>query len=291
MSKRLPYYQSEPAEYLSGNIMNCTYEAQGVFAIISALYWQRDCALNLPMTIRRIPNSEPFIQELIDEKIIKIDSGAITVNFLKEQHDKASVTKQLHSKNGKKGADKRWGNNSQTIAKPFLNDSEDDSKTIALREDKIREDKIREDKIRVEKIKKNKTLLSEIEISDVQESLKTFFEIAKFFQGIIITNLREKEAPTTHQEKATFDGYVTPIRLMFEKKECTIDDLRDVAIYLKSPQSEFWKKNIQSTESLRKNITRLIMEAREPNKITQKQNQNDILNQASRAARTYNPSI
>lgn len=64
MSKRLPYYQSEPAEYLAGDIMFCSYAAQGVFTIIRALYWQRDCELTLSQVKKRCKGADDLIQEL-----------------------------------------------------------------------------------------------------------------------------------------------------------------------------------------------------------------------------------
>jgi hypothetical protein len=105
-------------------------------------------------------------------------------------------------------------------------------------------------------------LLSEIKISDVEPSLQIYTKIAKVFQETFITNLKEKGASTITQEKATFKNYITPIRLMIENKECTIDDLRDVEKYLSSPQGDFWKSNILSTTTLRKQITKLVMESR-----------------------------
>lgn len=116
----------------------------------------------------------------------------------------------------------------------------------------------------------NKILLSEIEISDVEASLQKFTQIAKVFQETFITNLKEKGAATITQEKATFKNYVNPIRLMIENKECTIDDLRDVESYLSSPRGEFWKSNILSTATLRKQITKLVMEARKTETIKPK---------------------
>jgi len=140
MSKRLPYYQSEPAEYLAGDIMFCSYSAQGVFSIIRALYWQKDCKLTLTQVKRRLNDADEFILELINENIIKVDLDNISITFLDEQFNKAVGKSKANSENGKKGAAKRWANkenHSEIIATPLKNDSE----PIALREDKIKEDK------------------------------------------------------------------------------------------------------------------------------------------------------
>lgn len=145
MSKRLPYFQFEPAEYLAGDIMFCSYSAQGIFNTICALYWQKDCDLKYSQVIKRLGN-EDLINELINEKIIKVENDIIIINFLNEQYLKATEKSRINSSNGSKGALKRWAknsdSNSEIIATPLKNDSE----SIALREDKIKEDKIKDSK-------------------------------------------------------------------------------------------------------------------------------------------------
>lgn len=143
MSKRLPYYQSEPAEYLAGDIMFCSYGAQGVFTIIRALYWQKDCSLTLDQAKRRITNADSYFDELINEKIIKINGNNINITFLDNQFNDASKKSTTNSSNGKKGAEARWGKNSENgeiIATPLIRHSE----SIALREDNIKEEEIKE---------------------------------------------------------------------------------------------------------------------------------------------------
>ena len=141
MSKRLPYFQFEPAEYLAGDIMFCSYAAQGIFNSICALYWQKDCVLNYSQLIKRLGNEE-LICELIHEKIIKVDNDVIIINFLNEQYTKATEKSKTNSTNGSKGAKARWQKdneaNSEIIATPLIRHSE----SIALREDKIKEDNI-----------------------------------------------------------------------------------------------------------------------------------------------------
>jgi hypothetical protein len=112
----------------------------------------------------------------------------------------------------------------------------------------------------------NNKLLSEIEISDVEVSLQTYFIVAKNFQELFIRNLREKSISTVTQERAKFKNYVNPIRLMIENNECTLQDLRDVWSYLSSSKSEFWKKNILSTSKLREQIVKLIFETKKHEK-------------------------
>jgi len=108
----------------------------------------------------------------------------------------------------------------------------------------------------------NKLKILDIDMSFVPEDLTEYLKIAKSYQIVFINNLKQKNAPTKNQENATFENYVTPIRLMIENDKVTVQDLRDVKDYLKGPKSEFWKKNILSTSKLRQQIQKLLMAAR-----------------------------
>jgi len=115
----------------------------------------------------------------------------------------------------------------------------------------------------------NNNFLSEIKISDVEDKLKDYFEIAKAFQGLFIKNLTEKNSSCVNQKNAKFSNYVDPIRLMMTKDEITKEQLTSVFKYLDSPQGEFWKPNILSTTKLREKFQQLIMKANEKSKTGQ----------------------
>jgi uncharacterized protein YihD (DUF1040 family) len=144
MSKRLPYFQFEPAEYLAGDIMFCSYSAQGIFNTICALYWQKDCDLKYSQVIKRLGN-EDLLKELINEKIIKVENDSIIINFLDEQYLKATEKSKVNSSNGSKGALKRWAKNSESNSEIIATPLKIDSESIALREDKIKENEIKID--------------------------------------------------------------------------------------------------------------------------------------------------
>lgn len=194
MSKRLPYYQSEPAEYLTGDIMFCSFAAQGVFSIISALYWQKDCKLTLGQIKRRVPNSEDFIKELIEEGIIKVKEGFINITFLDEQYNKATNKSKTNSSNGKKGAEARWGkkptnseSDGESIATPLNNNSE----SIALREDKIREDKIN-NKNYLNTVLKDRSYI-EITSMQTRSNPDTVIKYLKDFEAHLIRTSEQKQ--------------------------------------------------------------------------------------------------
>jgi hypothetical protein len=103
MSKRLPYFQFEPAQYITKDIQFCSLASQGLFINICAIYWQRDCDLTIEQLKRRF-NEQDLINELIKEKIISIDKDAIVISFLDSQYEVACGTKINRSKAGKKSA-------------------------------------------------------------------------------------------------------------------------------------------------------------------------------------------
>lgn len=212
MSKRLPYFQFEPAEYLAGDIMACSYAAQGMFNNICALYWQKDCELKYSQTIKRFGNEE-LIKELISENIIKSKSDKITINFLNEQYAKATIKSVINSDNGKKGAAKRWQKDSEAIATPLKTDSELDSEIIALREDKIIEDKIKENIIN------NAVFVSEckmsnqwLEVTAMQNKIS--IDIVKIFIDTFESHLIQMQ-----EQKKTVKEYKEHFTHWFKKQD------------------------------------------------------------------------
>lgn len=139
MSKRLPYFQFEPAEWLAGDIMFCSLAAQGLFTTIKALYWQKDCDLSLEQAIKRLKNEELF-EELISEKIIKINYGKITINFLDEQWEKLSEKSKINSKNGSLGGRPKKPIESEKKPNGYVSLSKTETETKALRREEIIED-------------------------------------------------------------------------------------------------------------------------------------------------------
>lgn len=142
MAKELPYFQFEPAQYLSGSIQFCSLPAQGLFANITAIYWQRECSLTLDQLKKRFTCHE-LIQELIDEKILKLKDGSISIKFLDDQYNAIAEISNIRSQNGYKGAKAKWQKDGKTIAPPLNGQKQTDGKHMALRGEEIREDKIR----------------------------------------------------------------------------------------------------------------------------------------------------
>ncbi len=109
----------------------------------------------------------------------------------------------------------------------------------------------------------NNTPLSKIKISDLEDGLVEYFEIARAFQLLFIKNLQESGAPTKHQEGAKFKAYVDPIRLMMLNDGVTKEQLQIVYRFLGGPAGSFWKPNILSTKKLREKFSQLIIKAQQ----------------------------
>tara|TARA_R110002049_G_scaffold199037_1_gene369092 strand:- start:25366 stop:26205 length:840 start_codon:yes stop_codon:yes gene_type:complete len=144
MAKELPYFQFEPAEYLTGDISFCSLSAQGLFTILCSYYWQRSCNITKEQFLRRINNPKEF-QELVDENVIQLQDSSIKIKFLDEQFDKVTKQSKTNSANGSKGGRPRKKKQKETETKPKLNPNE--SETKGIREDKIREEEIKEDEV------------------------------------------------------------------------------------------------------------------------------------------------
>lgn len=155
MAKELPYFQFEPAQYLTGNIQFCSLEAQGLFINICAIYWQRECNLTLEQINKKF-NKSDLVSELIDNDVIKTHSSIIDIEFLDEQFETITKSKSRLSEAGRKGALVK----KQATVKPPLSDALPTLKQL----DNIREDKIIED------ISITKNNLTEQMLDDLENS-------------------------------------------------------------------------------------------------------------------------
>jgi len=154
MAKELPYFQFEPAQYLTGNIQFCSLESQGLFINICAIYWQRECDLTLSQVKKKFDKPD-LISELISNDVLKTTSDIIDIEFLDEQFQTITKSKLRLSDAGRKGALIK----KQAKLNPPLSEVEATLKQPY----KIREEKIREDNTSKENI--TEFLLNDLENS------------------------------------------------------------------------------------------------------------------------------
>jgi hypothetical protein len=137
MAKNFPYFKFTVADWLTGDIVFESFEAQGLFINICAIYWQRDGKLSIDDVKRRYKNP-PELTALVD-RFIHVKDGIITIQFLDEQFTDASQKSIINSKNGAKGGRKR--SEKQANANRPPSERLPNSSNI----DKIREEEIREE--------------------------------------------------------------------------------------------------------------------------------------------------
>lgn len=249
MAKELPYFEFEPAEYLSGNISFCSLEAQGLFILMCCYYWQRSCVLSQDQFKKRFDKPD-LLDELLNENVIKLENGFISISFLNEKFEKATLKRNKNVINGSKGGrpKKEEINQNETQEKPngyFL-----ETQTKGIREDNIREDN------KTEKKETKKVLLSSITIDDVPEEEKDFYKIALGFHKLFETNEKELGVKWPSLRKTTYKAAIDPIRLMIQNNEYTVIDLKKV--YSVLIHDQFWKKNIRSCSKLREKMETLL---------------------------------
>ena len=144
MAKELPYFQFEPAAYLTKDVSFCSLAAQGLFTNICAYYWQRDCMLTRGQFLRRLNHPIEF-NELIEEGVIDLVGEVIEIKFLDLQYEKATKTSKTNSTNGSKCGRPKKINPTKSENKPTALIPL--SETKGIREDKSKEENKREDDV------------------------------------------------------------------------------------------------------------------------------------------------
>ena len=255
---KLQWFKFTPTDWIMGKIQRCPEITQARFMRLICLYWNKECVLSYEDA--EIEIDKEHLDILISKKIIKNNNELLVIEFLNEQLENISETSQKR----RDAVLQRWNKVKQKDTSVLNGD------TFVLQNDT---DKSREEEKRIEKIKiLNNSLLSEIKISDdkkfflvkdfqieINEEILMHYKTALGFQKLFIKNLKEKQSPTSQTENATYKNFVDPIRLIFEKKEATKEQLREAYEYLNSKEGEFWKSNILSTKKLREKLSMIIL--------------------------------
>ena len=130
MDKELPWYKFSPNEWLSGIISLQTFEVQGFFVSLCAIYWKNNCKLTLKELQKRLRLNDSSVQkyakELKSEGLITLRRNRVTVKFLDEQYQEFMSKKQRLSEAGRRGGKRSKPPRSQAEArlKPPLSQAE-----------------------------------------------------------------------------------------------------------------------------------------------------------------------
>lgn len=96
-------------DYLKGNIVFCSEQAQGLFAEIESMYWVRDCELNISDLAFRFQDKS-ILNELVEKNILKLDGSKIIIEYMSEQFAFSIKLSEKRAQAGVKAAKVRWGN-------------------------------------------------------------------------------------------------------------------------------------------------------------------------------------
>lgn len=146
MARDLPYFKFIVSEWNDGDIRLCSFEAQGLFINLCALYWSSGGKLSLAKCMRRYSgcNAVAF-EELQREGIIKITGDNIGISFLDEQfHERTQLSKK-NAENAANGWGKRKKHATSMPNNATALPEECDPIDLACNIEKRREEKKREE--------------------------------------------------------------------------------------------------------------------------------------------------
>lgn len=104
----------------------------------------------------------------------------------------------------------------------------------------------------------NNLLLSEIDVSDVPNGLKFYYDVAISFQQLFIKNLTTLKSPTKQLQNVKFKNFIDPIRLAFEKGEINKGEIKDAYDFLNSQDGSWWWPVILTTKKLIEKLPQLV---------------------------------
>jgi len=211
MAKELPYFQFEPAEYLTKDISFCTLSAQGLFINICSYYWQRQCDLSKIQFLKRFNYKEEF-EELLNEGIIDLQDDKIVIKFLDNQYFNATNKSSVNSLNGAKGG--RPKKQIETEIKANQNPIESESKGI-------REDKIIKEEIIENEIIKNEILPASPKFSFLGSLLDYGFE-----RQLVEDWLKVRKTKKATNTETAFKNFIAEI----EQRTCNINEILEVCV-------------------------------------------------------------
>ena len=147
------WFKFNAYEWADGEIVDCSYESQGKFINLCAMYFRQCGKVTLKKALRKLGD----IDELIDLEVIKVDGEYIRIDFLDEQLRANIETSKKRSIAGRKGglnpkaSAKQVLSNSQANGKQVLSNSQASAKQKQAKAKQRRGEEKREEEIRVDK--------------------------------------------------------------------------------------------------------------------------------------------
>ena len=138
MAKNFPFFKFIATEWLTGNIVYESFETQGIFINICALYWQRDGVLSIDDITKRFKGIDLEGGVL---NYLSLEGKVISISFLDEQLVDAKHISKVNSNAGKESARVRAERKSTTVERP-LNEIQQPLNEIQQRKEKKRKEEV-----------------------------------------------------------------------------------------------------------------------------------------------------
>jgi hypothetical protein len=217
MAKELPYFQFEPAEYLTKDVSFCSLAAQGLFINICAYYWQRQCVLTSDQFLRRFNYIQEF-NELVEEGVIDVIDGIITIKFLDNQFYKLTEFSKQQSIKGSLGGRPKKQIESQVESQIKAEIKPNKSQSKAIRIDNIRLDNIKEEDINYNNTNYNNTA-----------SPFSFFNSLinyGFDKNLVSDWLKVRKTKKATNTETSYNSFINEI----EKRNCNLNEILEFII-------------------------------------------------------------
>lgn len=138
---KLTWFKFTPADWFMGRIQRLPLEAQAEFIRLCCVYWNKECS----MTVEDAKLEIDTFEQLVKNRIVKVDGEEVFIDFLDAQIDNANSVSEKRRKAAKARWNKSKAKAKQTDASALQTDAE------KKREDKRRKEKTRQDKKREDK--------------------------------------------------------------------------------------------------------------------------------------------
>lgn len=178
MAKELPYFKFTVADWLTGDIVFESYQAQGLFINICAIYWQREGDLSLTDINKRFKNPVE-LSDLID-RFLTVENGFISISFLDEQFVDRKNQSEINSRNGKKGGRPKGAPTLENKPNANRTQSEDKAKQSNIEKKREEEEKNKRVNIKILEIENSQTWMegiamqNRINLKSIEHHLKNF---------------------------------------------------------------------------------------------------------------------
>lgn len=235
MARSLPYFKFTPGEWMTGDIVFESFEVQGLFINICALYWQREGVLTISDINNRYKKPKALVSLL--GRFISVDLNdpeIVTISFLDEQFSERLEKSQTNKKNGSLGGRPK-------LAK--TEDLETETKPNALFEEAKITNK-EEDK--EEEQDKEITIISFLNRSEAKELDPKFYEFIERYSKMLI---REFPSDKEAIENIELSLYGKPARAII--KMASFDEI--TYVINKALNNEFWKPQLFNLLTIEKN--------------------------------------